>query len=414
MAEISRLPDDPALWRYSIIAPLLHRQEHSPPLYTEIEAMAQRPYITPDGGEKYVAADTIRCWLGRYKSLGVEGLRNKQRKDRGRTSVPDSLQQALVSLRRQHPHLTVKRLLQQLMLSGQWDGRKPSRTAIYRFTTANHLNRSLQPPPQNVRPFEYPHFGDLWSADFLHGPKVKMGTYAKKSYLHAIIDDATRYVVAASFHLAENTESLLSDLMLAIRRFGIPKRFYTDNGAAYRSKHLRLVAAKLRIALPHTPPYTPQGRGKIERFFRSLRDGFLTGRPRGSREKLNADLSEWLSHYHQTPHRALGMSPLNRKLINQGNQLVQIEPTQNINDLFRMEMTKVVHTDGCVHLWGKRFEAFDCVPLQKVQVYYLPWDHTYVLIGPDKIYTKALDPIKNAHRFDKPMRGLKNNIHEKE
>ncbi|OGK06219.1 MAG: hypothetical protein A2487_04780 [Candidatus Raymondbacteria bacterium RifOxyC12_full_50_8] len=163
--------------------------------------------------------------------------------------------------RKEHPLFTVKRLLDELLQKGMWDGRKPSRTAMYRFAAAQGLNRNTQEEPQSVKPFEFAHFGDLWSADFLHGPAVKEGLYERKAYLHAIIDDATRYIVAATFHLAEDTESLLGDLMMAIRRFGVPRRFYTDNGPAFRSYHLRLVAAKLRVALPHTPPYKPQGRG---------------------------------------------------------------------------------------------------------------------------------------------------------
>jgi putative transposase len=256
-----------------------------------------------------------------------------------------------------------------------------------------------------VRSFEFPFFGDLWSADFLHGPKVRRGAHACKAYLHAIIDDATRYIVAARFHLAEDTRSLLDDLMLAIRRFGIPRRFYTDNGAAFRSRHLRMVAAKLGVSLPHTPPYTPRGRGKIERFFCSVREGFLTGRDRTSLDKLNTDLSAWINQYHHSPHRTLGMSPLDRKLTDTGPELKQIAPTQNINDLFRMEQIKRIGSDGCVRMFNKRFEIPDALPGSLVTVYYLPWSQDYLLAGPDKHFVKPLDTVNNALRFDKPQRG---------
>jgi putative transposase len=409
MVDLLRQSDDLALWRFGIIASLLHRHDDSPPLYRELTVLAGRPYYTPDGQEKTLSADTLRLWLWRYKHMGLAGLRNKSRKDRGTSTVSDSLREALVCLRKEHPLYTVKRLLRELSQKEIWDGRKPSRTAMYRFTKAQGLNRNTQDVPESVRPFEYPHFGDLWSADFLHGPQVKEGLYARKAYLHAILDDATRYVVAATFHLAENTESLLSDLMLAVRRFGIPRRFYTDNGSAFRSHHLRLVAAKIRMALPHTPPYKPQGRGKIERFFRSLRDGFLAGRQRTSLQKLNADLAKWIDQYHQTIHSALDMSPLNRKLMGQGQPLEQIDPTQNINDLFRMETTKTVRSDGCVRLWGKRFEIPDAYPGETIQIYYLPWDQQSILCGPDKLTAKVLDSIHNARRFDQPIRGKRNN-----
>jgi len=408
MADHFKQKDDLSLWRFGIIAPLLHRHDGSAPLYRELQSLARRPYYRPDGRERYLAPDTLRLWLDRYRNQGLAGLCNKARKDRGRTSVPLFLQEALADLRREHPLFTVKRLLRELLDKDLWDGRTPSRTALYRFTSTRGLNRNVRDVPESVRLFEYPHFGDLWSADFLHGPKVKEGVYEKKTYLHAILDDATRYIVAATFHLAENTESMLSDLMLAVRRFGIPRRYYTDNGPAFRSRHLRFVAAKMSIALPHTPPGKPRGRGKIERIFRSLRDGFLTGRQRTSLTKLNAGLQAWIAKYHQSIHSTIGMSPLNRKLIDQGQPLNQIDPTQNINDLFRMETVKTVRSDGCVRMWGKRFEIPDALPGEMIQVYYLPWDQDYLLCGPDKLIAKTVDTHKNARRFDRPVRGKRN------
>jgi transposase InsO family protein len=410
-AEFSQ-PDDHGLWRFGIISPLLHRAEDAPPLHAQIKELAQRVFYTPNGREKRLCPDTIRDWLNQYRARGIDGLRNKQRKDQGGTSVPDALGQALTDVRKSQPLWTVKRLLRHVREQGLWDGRKPSRSALYRFTAAHALNRSAVEPARSVRSFEYPYFGDLWTADFLHGPKVRRGAHFFKVYLHAIIDDATRYIVAARFHPTEDTRSLLDDLMLAILRFGVPKRLYTDNGAAFRSQHLRMVAAKLGIGLPHTPPYTPRGRGKVERLFRSVREGFLTGRSTTSLEKLNADFSAWVSQYHQSPHSSLGMSPLNRKLTDTGQGLEQISPTQNINDIFRMELVKRVGSDGCVRLFRKRFEIPDAFPGEMVTIYYLPWDQDYILAGPDKLFVKPLDTVNNALRFDKPHRGGPHHNHK--
>jgi transposase InsO family protein len=412
MPTVFEQPDDRGLWRFGIISPLLHRTEDAPTIVQQTRELAQRVFYTPQGEEKRFCPDTIRDWLCRYRTCGIDGLRNKVRKDQGSTHVAPALQQALIDLRKKQPQWTVKRILKDLRKQGLWDGSKPSKSALYRFTSAHSLNRTIAGPAAAVRSFEFPYFGDLWSADFLHGPKIRQGTFACKAYLHAIIDDATRYVVAARFHLAEDTRSLLDDLMLAIRRFGIPKRFYTDNGAAFRSHHLRLVAAKLAIALPHTPPYKPRGRGKIERFFRSVRDGFLTGRDRTSLDKLNTDFAAWINQYHQTTHRILGTSPLERKLTDTGPALKQIAPTQNINDIFRMEQIKRVGSDGCVRMFKKCFEIPDSFPGDMVTVYYLPWCQDYILVGPDKLYVKPLDTLSNALRFDQPHRGKSNNDHK--
>ena len=406
MQEKFSQPDDCGLWRFGIISPLLHSTDDALPLHTQIEQLSQRVFYTPDGREKRLCSTTIRTWLGRYRTCGIDGLRNKPRKNRGMSSVSPGLAQMLGDMRDKYPDISVKRILAMLHKDGGWNGCTPSRSALYRFTAAHSLGRSAVLPQQPVRSFEFPYFGDLWSADFLHGPKVRCaGNTARKAYLHAIIDDATRYIVAARFHLAEDTRSLLGDLMLAVCRFGIPKRFYTDNGAAFRSNHLRFVAAKLGVSLPHTPPYKPQGRGKIERFFRNVRESFLAGRDKTSLDKLNADFSAWINTYHHTQHHTLRMSPLDRKLTDKGAPLTRIAPTRNINDIFRMEQQKRVGSDGCIRMFRKRFEATDEVPGSVVTVYYLPWEQDYILVGPDKTFVTALDTINNALRFDKPVRG---------
>lgn len=408
MSKELALPEDLGLWRYGIISPLLHRTGDAPTMSTEIDKLSQRVFYTPDGREKRFAYVTIRKWLDRYRACGIDGLRNKHRKNKGSTSLSLTLRQAFIDLRKQQQLWTIARMIGSLHKQGIWNGRQPGRSSMYRFAIANNLNRAATQTPSPVRPFEFPFFGDLWCADFLHGPMVRRGQFADKTYLHAIIDDATRYVVAARFHCAENTRSLLDDLMLAIRRFGIPKRFYTDNGAAFRSHHLRMVAARLSISLPHTPPYIPRGRGKIERFFRTVREGFLTGRERTSLDKLNADFSAWLNQYHHSRHSILKMTPLERKLTDTGETIKQIPPTQNINDIFRMEVLKRIGSDGCIRIFNNRFEIPGEVPGSIIPVYYLPWDLDYILAGVDKILVRPVNTIKNAHRFDQPRRGKQN------
>jgi putative transposase len=149
----------------------------------------------------------------------------------------------------------------------------------------------------------------------------------------------------------------------------------------------------------------PRGRGKIERFFRTVREGFLTGRERTTLDRLNADFSAWLNEYHHSRHSILKMTPLDRKLTDTGEPLKQIPPTQNINDIFRMEALKRVGSDGCIRMFNKRFEVSGEVPGSIIPVYYLPWEEDYILAGVDKIFVRPVNTIKNAHRFDRPRRG---------
>jgi len=400
-SEPEKQPEDIAIWRFGIISPLLHRDPEGFPLYMELEKLARRDFTAPGGRLLNFSPDTLRHWLYLFRKHGLTGLTIKERKNKGTTTLSPELQDAIREGRIKHPAWTIKRIMLNLKKKSVWNGRKPSSTSIYRFTKSHKLNRNPIKPVEESRSFEYEDFGELWVADFLHGPKVKVGRTEKKCYLHAIIDDATRYIVQAEFHLAEDTRATISDLMQAVRRFGVPNRFYTDNGSAFRSRHLAHVAARLSITLPHTPAYRPQGRGKIERFFRTARDGFITGRPRTSLDKLNRELNKWISDYHCRNHSALNMSPLSKKL-HAGSSTRELAAVENIDALFRMESMKNIYSNGCVRLGGNLYDVPQALPGTKIKVSYLPWDMSIVYVGDDMEPVKFLDKKKNADRFNKP------------
>ena len=144
-------PEDLGLWRFGIISPLLHRSEDAPPLRAQIQKLTEGAFYTPCGRERRLCPDTIRDWLCRYRTCGIDGLRNRPRKDRGGTSVPTALGQALADARKSQPEWTVTRLLRTLRERGQWDGRKPSWSALYRYTAAHALSRAAVQPPQPIR-----------------------------------------------------------------------------------------------------------------------------------------------------------------------------------------------------------------------------------------------------------------------
>jgi transposase InsO family protein len=397
---------DVALWRFGVISPLLHHSNDGVSLHHELEKLSERIFLTPKGEPKQYSANTFRDWLYLYRKYGIDGLMGKERNDKGSTAIPKPLQEKFVALRKKYPSRTTKRLLRELEKMKVWDGISPSSNSFYRFAARNNLQRNPTSPPDSVSPFEFEEFGDMWMADFMHGPKLVKGTKHIKTYLHAILDDATRYIVQARFHLAENIEALISDLMMAVRRFGVPLRFYTDNGAAFRSIHLKQVAARLGIHLPHTPAYKPRGRGKEERFFRTVRDQYTSGLRPKTLEELNAGFQEWLSEYHGTVHSSLAVSPLNQRLI-KNNGLKQLSDIQNVDALFRMETEKKIYSNGCIRLKNKQYEIKGGLPGQKIQVYYVPWDMSVIYFGDEHIAAMPVNKQQNAKRFQGPKRGGK-------
>ncbi len=391
-----------AVWRYGIISALLHQNPDQGRKGELLEQMGRQTYVRDNGQQTTLSPETLRKWLARYQQGGLPALADKQRCDKGKHTITETLIDAITKLRQEHPRWTMTRLFEQLVASGVWNGRRPSQSTLYRFAKSHNLVRDkhLQ-SAQSYRSFAFDAFGQLWMADFLHGPKIKQGRYKRKTYLHVILDDSARYVVSGGFYLSEKVESLICDLMTAVRRHGIPQRFYTDNGPCYASRHLKIVCARLGTQLIHTPPYRPQGRGKIERFFRTIRDQFLAVDTSTTLERLNIAFQKWLTTYHQKRHSTLGCPPMQKRL--SGDSACQPLPeVADIESLFLMERRCRIYKDGTIRLFKQIYELIDPMPGKRVTVYYRPWDLSCIYYGTFLKPAFRLNMSANAHRFDHP------------
>src|SRR5262249_13106824 len=163
--------------------------------------------------------------------------------------------------------------------------------------------------------FEAGRCNELWTGDALHGPVI----CGRKTYLFAFLDDRSRAVMAARFGFSEDTVRLAAALRPALSSRGIPESIYVDNGSAFVDSWLLRACASLGIKLVHSTPGRPQGRGKIERFFRTVREQCLVElstpdrQPIGDLAALNRLFTAWVeTEYHQRPHTSTGMPPLPR------------------------------------------------------------------------------------------------------
>jgi len=390
--------DDLAIWRYGIISRLLHRIDAEDSLEHELIRLAATTFSTSDGKAKRYSAETLRKWLYRFRHGGLPALTDNRRKDLGsHNAVSKDLEKRLHQLRAEHPRWTLARILDQLVAEKLWDTSKPSRATLYRFATSHNLQRDPHLHPEPARPFAYSHFGQLWSADFLHGPKIRIKRHKRKTYLHAIIDDATRYVVRSRFFLAEDTEVMMKELMSAVTTFGKPLRFYTDNGACYSSRHLKVVCANLGVQLIHTPPGKPRGRGKVERFFRTVREQFLDGDipVAHTLDGVNKAYIQWLGRYHDSVHRSLGITPLAKRLSAE-SVCKPIPESIDVEPLFRMSRRCKVYLNNTIRLKKCSYEVPDALPGQRVEVWFLPWDLSVVWYGPEMKLAKTVDLHHNA------------------
>ena len=401
---------DLALWRYGVISPLLHRDANDAQLCDLLHILSQNNYIHPiNRGYVTVSAEAMRKWFYRYNHGGLDALADKQRCDKGHHKVPQPIVDAMVEIRKQHPRWSLALVLKEMAQKKIWDETSPSRSVLYRFARANELMRNRQVNlDQILRPFSYDKFGQMWIADYMHGPKLWRARIKKNSYLHVILDDCTRYVVSGRFYPRESTQTLIKELMCATRRFGIARSLYSDNGSAYNSQHLKIVCANLGMRQPHTPPRRPQGRGKGERFFRTVRDQFLEKQHFHSFDEINRGFDQFLQDYHNGVHSTLGCSPMQKRL-SVDSVCRQVPEVADIQALFRTQRRCRVYNDGTIRLSKKAFEVPGCLPGSRVTIHFMPWDLSHVYYGDDMRLAKPVDLTANAHSFDHP-----NFTHKKE
>jgi len=354
-----------ALFRYGLISDLVHLPPFSKGLYKELNKKAARDHQIPGSTRTKVALETMRDWLKTYRKLGFDGLKPKVRGDVGQSrALPQEVVDLLVSIKESHPDFTVHLVIQHALASAKVPEEvKLAPTTVHRLLSRQGLMRQAGGKVEaDRRRFAYQKAGELFMSDVMHGPQVEVeGKRKGKTYLIAFLDDATRVVPYAAFALSENAAAFMPVFKQALLRRGVPKRLYVDNGAAYRSHHLSLVCAKLGITLIHARPYQPEGKGKQERWFRSVRMQLLpqlTAADTRNLDALNRRLWAYVEgEYHQAPHGSLdGLTPLD-KWAQCADEVRLLAPDLDLDDLFLFEAKRKVQKDRTVSLDGVVYEV---------------------------------------------------------
>lgn len=333
--------------------------------YGEKERLMQeklkRSYDVPFSSRTRIARSTLEKWICDYKKAGyrLEGLMPRVRCDKGKTrALSDHIKLAIKELKKKDAALKLPAIIKALRhrkLIGVDE--VLSSTSVHRYLKAEQLT-SLNEGARDRRLFEAAHPNEIWQSDVMHGPYVKHDGKVKKSYLIGIIDDHSRLVVHAEFYLAETLKNFLDCLRQAIMARGLPQKLYIDNGSCYKTLHLEQVAAQLGIGLSHSRPYTPQGRGKIERWFRYVRENFLASLLDGERKEkldlLNHHFAEWIEEYNNRVHGTTKQTPYER--YRAGLECARPAPKELI-DYFRAVEFRKVKKDRTIRLHGQILEA---------------------------------------------------------
>ena len=349
-----------ATFRFGVIHDLVGNVELDPGEQEKlIRDKCERKWVIPFSDKTRITRSTIMRWVKQYKDSGgkLESLSNRDRSDSGLTrAIDEETGLSLMRVRREFPKAPTARVIEEMKTRGLISpGLTLTPTTVYRFLKRNGLMDKEPSGPEDRRRFEAELPNDLWQCDVMHGPMAEHEGKTRKTYLIALMDDHSRLVPHAEFYLSENVKSFLDAFRQALLKRGLPRKLYTDNGSAFRSRRLEHTAASLGIALIHARPYKPQGKGKIERFFRTVRSDFLSGFKGETLLEINQCFGLWLDEiYHQRKHSSTGQTPFARFTARM-ECLRQAPP--DLRDHFRTTARRRVAKDRTISLDGRVFEA---------------------------------------------------------
>ena len=352
--------EEQALFRLKVIGPLLcgDAMSHGE-LAAALRDLSYARFLPPDATvSRTYAVSTLERWLYAYRRGGLGELRPKRRSDRGHArTLTDAQRELLLDVRRAHPRASASLIVRTLEADGRLAKKAVSAATVRRLYRAHGLDRqTLKSTDSEVRrrwQAARPH--QLWHADVCHGPAMKIDGKSVPLRIHAIVDDCTLHVMALQACATERESEMLALTVKALRAHGAPEVLYLDNGATYSGEALSTACGRLGIALVHAKPYDPQARGKMERFWRTMREqclSFLGGSE--SLHDVQVRLLAWLDrHYHRAPHGGLmGKSPAQALGVDFGVELSE----QMLREALTIRGRRRVRRDGTLSLGGVDFE----------------------------------------------------------
>ncbi len=373
--------------------------------HQRIHNVAKMTFLDEEGDPHRFTWRTIQTWYYRYKNCGITGMTNQPRADKGSTRkvTPEEVLEAINAAL---PHFHKKKQ------------KKPNKTAIYRFCIEKGLLRADQIARTTfcrfVREYELlkEDIGDnkrrlafsmqyanqLWQADTMFGPMVQR----RQAKLIALIDDASRVLCHGEFFFDENADSMVKAIRAAFYKRGVPEQLLVDNGSIYCCQEITLICARVGCILRHTAVRDAAAKGKIERFFRRVRDQFLVRNlDLSSIEELNRQFTRWVEdEYNATEHATLGMKPIDRFGVDL-SRIRFLSPCEDTDEMFYAEAVRTVKKDNTFSFQGTRYETPVELRGRKVEIRYERSRN-----GPVVIYDKGrrmglarpLDAVANGLR----------------
>lgn len=407
-------PTQVALFRYSVIAPLLASDLSTAERVRLQQEILGQMHLPPGASKaQKVSARTLRRWQKAYRNGGFTRLHPRARRDQGRPRRMDpAVLQKAVALREEVPERSVRQIVEILTL----DPDTPVQAGELKLSTlARHLRRLgktrslLKLPKQAYRRYEKDRPNAQWQSDVFYGPFLpdpQSPEQMRRTYLIAFLDDHSRLVPHGQFYWAEDLPSLLDCFKKAILKRGIPARVYCDNGVIYQSHQFQRICAELGIIHLSARPYSPQGKGKIERFWQGVDSSFLPelrAHPVGSQDELNRLFAAWLEQgYHHRVNRETAQTPSAR--FARALEDIRLADPARVAQVFLWQQERRVDKTCQVRLQGNGYEVDSRLAGRKVQLRYDPFDLSRVQVWHEEVRCANAVPYQLVREHDERVR----------
>lgn len=351
-----------------------------------VRALAAREHLGPDGRWVRVSRTTLDRWIRAYRVGGFEALAPAPRRVANRT--PERLLELAIGLRREQPARTAAQIHRILV---EAEGGAPSARTIQRHLVAAGLPWKGRLVARALGRFEAEACNELWTGDALRGPLID----GRRTFLFCFLDDHSRLLCGYRWAAREDVLNASRALRAGIAARGVPKAVYVDNGSPFVSGQLLRACAVLGIRLIHSRPGRPEGRGKIERAFRTVRQQWLVeleDRPPASLEELNRLFQAWVeSVYHRRAHSETGQPPLERFLA-VGAPTPPVEPA--LREAFRWSEWRTVSKTGTLGMHGNTYEVDPGLAGRRVELIFDPLELAEVEVRLDNHHAGLATPLR--------------------
>jgi putative transposase len=362
-----------ALFRYELIQDVIDPALSTRQRGLMVRALAEREHDGPFGEKVRVARNTIDRWCRWWRAGGFAALVPKPARVPPRT--PTEVLDLAAAVKKENLGRTAAQVARILRAQSGWS---PSERTLQRHFERLELHAPPPTPVEVFGRFEAARPNEIWTGDALHGPQIA----GRKTYLFAFLDDHSRAVMAARFGFAEDTVRLAAALRPALATRGVPQAVYVDNGSAFVDSWLLRGCATLGIKLIHSTPGRPQGRGKIERFFRTVREQFLVelstpdgdGAAVADLATLNRLFVAWVETvYHPRVHSSTGAAPLARWRDGLTHPVALPTPAR-LREAFLWSAQRTVTKTATVSLHGNVYQVDPVLIGRAVELVFDPFD----------------------------------------